>query len=59
MQTGNYFFRSWVPPESENTHGQTIVTWEVDRLFTIGTGTLFNLKFFPVEVEALDVILAW
>ena len=55
MQTENYFFRSWVPPESESTHGHTIVTWEVDRLFTIGT--LFDLKFFPVEVEALDVIL--
>ena len=44
----DFFFRTYVD-------GKTLVTWEVEKLCVIGT--LFDLKFYPVDVQALDICL--
>jgi len=42
-----------VLPAVDPCSNQTLVTWEVQKLCIIGT--LFDLKFYPVDVQALDV----
>lgn len=44
----DYFYRSYID-------GKTIVTWEVEKLCTIGS--LFDLCYYPVDVQALDICL--
>lgn len=44
----DYFYRSCID-------GKTIVTWEVEKLCTIGS--LFDLCYYPVDVQALDICL--
>jgi hypothetical protein len=45
----NFFYRSLLPS------GETIVTWEVEKLCTIGSR--FDLLFYPVDVQALNICL--
>ena len=44
----NFFYRSYID-------GKTLVTWEVEKLCVIGS--LFDLVYYPVDVQALDVCL--
>jgi hypothetical protein len=44
----DFFYRTFVD-------GKTIVTWEVEKLCEIGS--LFDLCYYPVDVQALDICL--
>ena len=44
----DFFQRSYVD-------GRTLITWEADKICTIGTN--FDLRSYPVDVQALDVLL--
>ena len=35
--------------------GRTLITWEAEKICTIGT--LFDLRNYPVDVQALDILL--
>ena len=44
----DFFYRTYVD-------GKTIVTWEAEKLCVIGS--LFDLCYYPVDVQALDICL--
>ena len=44
----DFFQRSYID-------GRTLITWEAEKICTIGT--LFDLRNYPVDVQALDILL--